>query len=341
MSDILTDGSDGALAPGARNAIEVCLDLGDEDRLFILSDHLSTEIGEALLDAARSTGAVVELAPIERYGERPFTGLPDRLARALRDFAPTVTILATTALPGELQFRLPLARLLRHELAVRHAHMIGITQEMMVGAMRADYHRVASLTRAVAARMSVARTARVTSEDGGALEVRFDNDNRRWALFPGLIHQPRDWGNLPEGETFTSPVGVEGTFNARLIGARFVERLGVLEQPIQFRIERGELIGVEHASRALANEVWEFLGAVENGRRVGEFGIGTNEAVDRLYGNLLSDEKLPGVHIAFGDPLGDVTGAAWRSAIHVDAVATGSSLEVDGELLVEGGRFLL
>jgi aminopeptidase len=46
---------------------------------------------------------------------------------------------------------------------------------------------------------------------------------------------------------------------------------------------------------------------------VGEFAIGTNIGVRDVIGNILQDEKIPGIHIAFGNPYGAHTGADWYS----------------------------
>ena len=65
----------------------------------------------------------------------------------------------------------------------------------------------------------------------------------------------------------------------------------------------------------------EHLDGARNGRRVGEFALGTNVGISEPTGNLLQDEKLPGLHVAFGDPYGHLTGAAWQSDVHVDVVS--------------------
>lgn len=60
-----------------------------------------------------------------------------------------------------------------------------------------------------------------------------------------------------------------------------------------------------------------------------------------LVGNLLQDEKLPSVHVAFGDPYPDETGADWQSRTHIDAIMKNATLRVDGTTLMKNGRFLL
>jgi len=57
-----------------------------------------------------------------------------------------------------------------------------------------------------------------------------------------------------------------------------------------------------------------------NSDRVGEFAIGTNIDLKDVIGEILQDEKYPGVHIAFGNPYGAHTGAEWDSSTHIDVV---------------------
>ena len=84
-----------------------------------------------------------------------------------------------------------------------------------------------------------------------------------------------------------------------------------------------------------------YLESAENGNRVGEFAIGTNIGVDALTGNLLLDEKIPGIHVAMGEPSGSETGADWTSEVHVDMVPTDCTVLLDGQLLLKDGKFEL
>ncbi len=332
---------DPTLMPGAQNAMSVCLNVAPHDRVWILTDEDRNEIGRALAQAAREQGASVTLRRMEEFGPRPFHAFPDAMRDELRALDPTVTLLATSAEPGEIRFRLPFARFLRQELQVRHGHMIGVTRDLMQSGMRANYQRVADLTFLIRERMQQAREVRVTSELGGDLRVQLDNERFHWMPFPGLLHQPGQWGNLPEGETCTTPVSVQGTFYASLLGDYFSRKYGVLRSPILFHIQDGWVTEIVHEERALADEVWSYLDGSVNGRRVGEFAVGTNEALHALSGNLLQDEKFPGVHLAFGNPVPETAGATWSSDIHVDAIAPHGTIYVDGEPLMRDGKFLL
>ncbi len=330
------------LLPGARTAIRQCLAIGPEDRVFIFTDQATKAIGEALQEAAQEQGAaVIGLHLLEEFGPRPFTEVPEALLQALEAFRPTVTIFAAQGQPGEVTFRLKLSRVLRHTYRVRHGHMIGITPEIMQTGMRADYLRVASRTIRVFLRVYKARTIQVQDPYGTDFTVYLDPQGRRWNPSMGLLHYPGDWGNLPDGEVFTAPVTAQGVLVAHLLGDYFSEKYGLLDAPMTFYVEDGRVTRVEHPNPDLAQEVRAYLQQHENSPRVGEFALGTNEFLTRLVGNMLQDEKFPGVHVAFGNPYPDRTGADWSAPTHVDVIPLRVSVWVDGEPLMEEGRYLI
>jgi leucyl aminopeptidase (aminopeptidase T) len=69
--------------------------------------------------------------------------------------------------------------------------------------------------------------------------------------------------------------------------------------------------------------------------------IVTNIGLQKLSGNLLQDEKIPGVHVAFGHPYPEETGADWDCPSHCDGVATRSTVKVDGQYLMRDGAFVI
>ena len=60
-----------------------------------------------------------------------------------------------------------------------------------------------------------------------------------------------------------------------------------------------------------------------------------------MIGILLQDEKVPGVHIAFGDPYGSQTHADWKSRTHVDVLTRGCDVWIDDEQVIAEGQYLL
>ena len=337
----MSAGSDPAvLARGAENAVDVCLAVGPHDRVVLFTDAATASIGAALEAAARATGAQVSVVWLEDLGERPLTALPERLLERLDALAPTVSIFAAQGQPGEIRFRIPLGRHLQGVLRTRHGHMIGITERLMATGMQVDYRRVAAVTRRVYERLRGAREITARNDDGTDLRARFDDAVARWVPWTGLLHDQGDWGNLPEGETFTCPAGVDGTLTARLIGDHFSKRYGLLDEPLRITVEAGHAVRVDHPDAGLREAFWRHLERASNGTRIGEFAIGTNVGLAEPTGNLLQDEKLPGLHVAFGDPYGHLTGADWQSDVHVDVIPFGVDVDVDGDPLLRGGRFV-
>ncbi len=113
------------------------------------------------------------------------------------------------------------------------------------------------------------------------------------------------------------------------------------ETPLTIRVENSRLVEARSSNRALEREFWDYCHTDENSDRVGEFAIGTNIAIQDVIGNILQDEKIPGVHIAFGNPYGAHTGADWYSATHIDVVGRDFDVWIDGRQIMRRGRFLL
>ena len=327
------------LERGARNAVETCLAVRSTDRVCVITDEETQVVGDALTRASQQAGAAVETLLLESFGRRPLTSLPDTLRSAIERVDPTCSFYAAAAKKGEISFRIQLLPWLVHTLGVRHGHMPGITPALMTEGMLADYDVVSRVTSRVADIVRPARQIQVRSAKGSDIVAQF-SPQLRWVPCPGLYRRQSTWGNLPEGEVFTSPARVDGLLTVDELGDYFSEQYGVLPQPVTFRIEDSIAVEITSENTALANELAGYLDSSENGRRVGEFAIGTNTALTRLVGNLLQDEKYPGVHVAFGNPYPDETGATWRASVHVDTIPTDCDIDVDGRPLMRAGRFL-
>ena len=123
----------------------------------------------------------------------------------------------------------------------------------------------------------------------------------------GII-SPDKWGNLPGGEVFTTPGEVNGTFVIDgVVGDYLCAKFGSLrEHPLTIRVSKNRLIEAHSANSDLESDFWSYTHTDENSDRVGEFAIGTNIELKDVIGQILQDEKYPGVHIAFGNPYGDL-----------------------------------
>jgi len=329
---------DPTIIPGARTAVRTCMNVQARDRVLILSDKVVEEIGQALAQEAEATGAPTRLLLMEDYGPRPMLNAPEAMLQDIRDFNPSVTFMAVSGQPGEVAFRMDVGRLLRNDLNVRHGHMPGITKQLMREGMNVDYQLIHDITFRVYDIARQAKSIHVTTPSGTDLTATFSPD-LAWIPSHGLYHQQGDWGNLPEGETFTCPANVNGVIVADILGDYFSEKYGLLEQPLVVTIENGVVVDVASENQALVKEFVAYLDSDPNGRRVGEFALGTNIALTHLVGNLLQDEKFPGVHVAFGNPYAHRTGASWVAKTHVDVIPTQCTINVDGRRIMTDGVY--
>jgi len=154
-----------------------------------------------------------------------------------------------------------------------------------------------------------------------------------------------DYGekNLPGGEVFTAPVAdsVEGSvyFDIPLY------RQGRKIEDVRLVFENGDV--VEHSAESGKELLSEILNTDDGARRIGEFGVGMNRAIDQVTYNMLFDEKMGDtIHLAVGSAYEETVGEdneRNESAEHVDMIvdmSEDSRIELDGEVVQENGTFV-
>jgi aminopeptidase len=326
------------LAPGAHNAIEVCLAIQPRERVALIADEASREVAASLAAALEDVGAPTESILIEHIAGRPLTEVPQTILDALE--RADAGILCVHPLQGELASRMAIVATVERR-RIRYAHMVGVTPAIMMQGMRADYRLVDRLSTRLCERMRTAASLRVATPFGTSFEATFD-PSRHWVKTSGII-SPRYWSNLPAGEVFTTPASVDGVFVCNgTAGDYFGPKYGDLAPtPLTLQIEKGRLVGAHCDRPELQRELWDYCHTDEHSDRVGELAFGTNLALTEMIGILLQDEKLPGVHLAFGDPYGSQTGADWKSRTHIDVLTRDCNVWIDEAQVIEKGRYLL
>jgi leucyl aminopeptidase (aminopeptidase T) len=327
---------DRELSPGARNAVRVCLAVKPTERVTVVTDRACEEIAASLVHEIEELGAGCNAFVLEEVAPRPLAGLPPAIAADMEKS--DVSILAVHVQQNELKSRMELTDIVNRR-RMRHAHMVNITHQIMLEGMRADYQKVDRLSTKVLELVQVAKEIRATTPAGSDFTATL-NPAYRWLKTSGLI-SPDKWGNLPGGEVFTTPGEVNGTFVIDgVVGDYLCERFGSLEEmPLTIVVEKNRLVEADCANRELRDAFWSYTHTDENSDRVGEFAIGTNIELSHVIGNILQDEKFPGIHIAFGNPYGAHTGADWYSSTHIDVVGTHFDIWVDGRQIMKSGEF--
>jgi aminopeptidase len=145
--------------------------------------------------------------------------------------------------------------------------------------------------------------------------------------------------NMPAGEVFYCPV--EDSANGVVTFGEYPGWYGGHQIPgIRFRFEDGVI--VEASAESDEDFLLATLDTDEGARRLGEFGIGCNEGIDRAYGNPLFDEKIYGtIHLAIGAGF-PLLGGTNESAVHWDIVKelrNGGEIRLDDELVQKNGEW--
>ena len=323
---------------GAKNAIRVCLNIQPHERVTVITDVASREIAAALIQEIEAVGAPRHAFVLEECAPRPLAHLPAIVAADMEESQ--VSIFCARAQPNELLSRMEMTDIVNRR-KMRHAHMVNISRDIMLQGMRADFRAVDEISRKVIDIVRQAKSIRCTTPAGSDFTAAL-NPDYRWIKTSGLI-SPEKWGNLPGGEVFTTPGEVNGTFVIDgVVGDYLCEKYGNLKaNPLTVTIVKNRLVSAESANQELRDDFWRYTHTDENSDRVGEFAIGTNIQLRQVIGQILQDEKFPGIHIAFGNPYGAHTGADWYSSTHIDVVGTQFDIVVDGTPLMRAGTFLI
>jgi aminopeptidase len=328
---------------GARSAVFTCLRIQPDEKVTLIADRVTESIAASLAAQLEERGCAFNAFILEELATRPLADMPAAVLEDMETSA--VSIFAAQVQQNELRSRMQMTDVVNRR-RMRHAHMVNITPEIMCDGMRADYDAVDRLSQQVLDRVRRAVRIRATTAAGASI-VSEMNPNYKWFKTSGII-SPEKWGNLPGGECFTSPGEVNGAFVVDgVVGDWLCARYGLLEStPLRIQIVQNRIVSCSSVNKQLEQDFWAYTHTDENSDRVGEFAIGTNIGVARVIGNILQDEKFPGIHIAFGNPYGEHTGAPWRSSTHIDVVGLGFNIWLeygDGrtEQIMEGGRFLI
>ena len=324
--------------PGARNAVNVCLRIQPEEKVCVITDVATFEIAAAIVNELEALGSPYRIWVLEDWAERPLKDLPGEILADLE--TSQVSIFAVQAQTNELRSRMQMTDVVNRQ-KIRHAHMVNINRQIMLEGMRADFQKVDRLSAKVVAMVRKAQQVRAKTAAGTDLIADL-NHNYRWLKTSGII-TPEKWGNLPGGEIFTTPGEVNGTFVIDgVVGDYLCAKFGNLsENPLTIRMKNNRLTEAHSENRELEGDFWKYTHTDENSDRVGEFAIGTNIELKDIIGQILQDEKYPGVHIAFGNPYGAHTGAEWDSSTHIDVVGRKFNIWVDERQIMQDGKFLV
>jgi len=185
---------------------------------------------------------------------------------------------------------------------------------------------------AIKKRFEAGKTVRVLADD---TDLRVGIEGRKCIKCYGKR-------NMPDGEIYFAPIETQTTGYIKYSYPYNMQ--GQTISGISLTFEKGRIVDFHAETNQKALEA--LLNTDEGARRLGEFGIGTNEGIPRFTSELLFDEKIEGtIHVTPGNAYEDSAGLN-RSAIHADIVKDlrkemgGGEIQVDGETVQKDGKWV-
>ena len=308
-------------------AIRDCMGAKKDEKILVITDELKREIGLSLHENAIRLGfesLLVEMKSGKINGEEPSNVVAELMQKFDVVFCPTEKSLTHTD-----------ARRNASAKGVRIATFPGITNEVMIRGMNADYKSISKRTVKLTEILESGNKIHVTAPIG--TDITFSIAGRKAYASKGLFHAKGESGNLPTGEAYLAPV--EGSANGVFLVDGSMAGLGLIKNSnIRIEVENGYATKI--TGGVLAKKLNVMLDKVgKDARNIAEFGIGTNDSA-KLSGVLLEDEKVMGtIHIALGNNVS--MGGSVNVPIHLDGVVKKPTVWMDGKLLMRDGKLLL
>jgi leucyl aminopeptidase (aminopeptidase T) len=307
-------------------AVRDCMGLKPGEKVLVITDEPLRTIGYALWKAAKDLGnevLLIEILPRASNGAEPPPEVAELMKMVDVVLCPTSKSLTHTD-----------SRRAASAKGVRVGTLPGVTEEIMIRCMNADYNKIAQRTFALCRLLEKASTVRVTGPAG--TDITMPIKGRTAHSSSGLFREKGQWGNLPTGEAYLAPV--EGQSEGVVVVDGSMAMVGMVKTPIRIQVKKGyaeDISGGEEAQRLIA--LLKPHG--KDARTVAEFGIGTNDKAI-LTGIILEDEKVMGtIHIAFGD--NKSMGGSVRVASHLDGLITHPTVWLDETMIMNNGKVLV
>ncbi len=315
------------LEKAAEIAVKQCMGVQSEETVLIVTDSPKKSIGQALFTVAQNyaqEALLLEIKPRNINGEEPPGAVAEIMKLVNVVMCPTSKSLTHTD-----------ARREACKAGARVGTLPGITEDMMIRTMSADYHRIADLTYKVSEILDNGSTAHLTTELG--TDITIPIRGIKAISSTGLITEAGTFGNLPSGESYLMPE--EGKSHGVFIVDGSMAGIGkIKDKPIRIMVEDGmvvEITGGQEADRL--NKMVQEVG--EKARNLAELGVGTNYMAT-ITGDILEDEKVAGtVHLALGNNVS--MGGTVNVGFHVDGIITHPTLRIDDKILLDKGHLLV
>jgi leucyl aminopeptidase (aminopeptidase T) len=317
-----------AAVEGADILVNTCGRLKPGERLVVVCDTTTRDVGTLLAERGRLVSEAVELhevAPFAMHGQEPPGPVAERMSAAALIMGATAKSMVHTnarrnaAQKGARYLSLP-------------DYSIGLLEHR---SLRADFAARGAIGDRIAAAYTAGTEARVRTPAG--TDITLNIAGRIGASTPGFVVKPGEMSSPPDIECYVAPHedGADGV--VVVDGSIPYPTLGLIKTPVRFQVRKGRIVEITSPDKALETEVKNVFASAGSDKVyvLAESGVGLNDLAE-LSGIMLTDEGAAGtMHFGFGSNFS--IGGVNEVAFHLDCVMRKPTLTVDGKVVIEGG----
>lgn len=329
MAGQVAGASEAKVVEGADILIKVCGRLRADERVAIVCDTSTRDLGDILARrAALVTERVhlVEVPPFDMHGQEP----PQHAAEQMRLADLCLGITAKSMVHTN-------ARRDAAKGGTRYLSLPDYSMDLLAHeSLRADFEARGRIGDRIAAAFTAGREVRVTTPAGTDVTMRVED--RIGASTPGYVVAPGTMSSPPDIECYVAPIEDSAHGVVVVDGSIPYPTLGLLAAPVRLEVAGGRVREVSSPDAALAAEVRRVFATVGTDKAyvLAECGVGLNDLA-KVTGIMLTDEGAAGtMHFGFGSNFS--IGGVNEVPFHLDVVMREPTLRVDGRIVIERGE---
>lgn len=313
-----------SLKKAANVALKVCMGLNKKDNVLVIYDSQKKKIANSIFSVASNIGKNVHALKIK---EPKVNGEEPSKKTALEMLKYDVIIMVTSKSLSHTN-----ARRNACKYGARIASMPGITKDMFIRTMNANYKKIDKNTTKLSRILTKGKNVKITTKKGTNVDLSIKG---RKSSEGALITKKSQFDNLPSGESSIGPI--EGTTNGVLIVDASMAGVGKVKN---LKIEFKDGFAVKITGDK-SKDLKKMLDGIKhkNAYAVAELGIGTNDKA-KITGKILEDEKVLGTaHIALGN--NKSYGGKLDVPIHLDGIFKDPTIFIDNKKIMVDGKLII
>ena len=312
---------------GCKVLLHTCGAVQPEEKVLVITDETSKEIGEAMYACASEYTDATLICTKDRttHGEAPTACVAAAMAAADVIFSATTFSLYNTD-----------ARIEACKNGARYINMADYSLEMLKqGCLFTDWDQIRKVVDETAKKI-VGKELRITTPAGTdfwtSIEGRHADVGYGTSIHKGEASSP------PDAECAVGPADDTAKGILVIDGSIPLPGLGIIKEPIRLQVEKGYITKIEGGKEA--DILREALAAFNDPRvcLAAEVGFGLNPAAS-LSGRMLEDEGVYGtMHIGIGNNL--AYGGSCNTPIHIDLIMKQPTCIVDDHYVYKDGELV-